>query len=226
MHPVLFELFGRPVYAYGFLLGLGIILGWFLAFRLAGQRELPVGKLKGITVVAVMGALLCARAVYLATNPELWTGASSLLRLEGGGLVAYGGYLGGVAVGYLGCRARGVDFLRFADCVAPSLAFGLMSARLGCFMNGCDFGAVTEGWWGVSFPAGSLAHSHHVAGGLVASGAAVSLPVHATQLYAAAFGLVLGVVLWRRASGDEPRTKGGSFALFLVAYAAFRTRRP
>ena len=222
MHPVLFNLFGRPVYSYGFLLGLGIILGWALAFRWARADGLPVKRLKVVTTVAVLGALFFARVLFLATNPQAWVGPGSLLDFEGGGLVAYGGYLGGFLVGYLGCRSQGIEFLRFMDHVAPCLAFGLMFARLGCFLNGCDYGPVTELPWGVEFPAGSLAHSQHVGLGLVGPGAVSSLPVHPTQLYAAVFGLLLGSGLVAARNRLRVRFRGQLFIAFLVLYAAFR----
>jgi len=99
-----------------------------------------------------------------------------------------------------------VPFLAFADAAAPALAAGLACTRVGCFLYGCDFGArlpeSASGWLKAlgSFPRwdrfegrlhGSPAWSYHVQAYELSSEATHSYPVHPTQLYEVAAGLLL-----------------------------------
>jgi phosphatidylglycerol:prolipoprotein diacylglycerol transferase len=49
--------------------------------------------------------------------------------------------------------------------MAPALMLGIAIGRIGCLLNGCCFGSVTDVSWGIVFPAGSPAHAHQVAHG-------------------------------------------------------------
>ena len=67
------------------------------------------------------------------------------------------------------------------------ISFALV--RVGCFLEGCDYGRPTALPWGVRFPSGSLAAQAHAAAGWVPDGAP-SLPVHPTELYESMLGLL------------------------------------
>jgi phosphatidylglycerol:prolipoprotein diacylglycerol transferase len=92
--------------------------------------------------------------------------------------------------------------------------------RVGCFLNGCCYGEVTQGRCAVSFPAGSIPWYHHVERGLITPLAAGSLPVHPTQLYSAlaGFGLLLLAVAYHK----HRRFDGEVMTIFMVGYAATR----
>ncbi|WP_437572417.1 prolipoprotein diacylglyceryl transferase [Sorangium sp. So ce542] len=135
------------------------------------------------------------------------------------GRAAYGGLLAGVAVAGLVLRRRGAPVLPFLDRLVPGLGITYASVRTGCFLAGCDYGRVTAGALGVRFPAGSPAAADHVAAGWVPLGAP-SLPVHPTQLYEAALGLLASAIaaLWL-ARGHRD---GRAFGTWLALYAAGR----
>ncbi|WP_437945865.1 prolipoprotein diacylglyceryl transferase family protein [Sorangium sp. So ce296] len=135
------------------------------------------------------------------------------------GRAAYGGLLAGVAVAGLVLLRRGAPVLPFLDRLVPGLGITYASVRTGCFLAGCDYGRVTAGALGVRFPAGSPAAADHVAAGWVPLGAP-SLPVHPTQLYEAALGLLASAIaaLWL-ARGHRD---GRAFGTWLALYAAGR----
>src|SRR5204863_6372232 len=97
------------------------------------------------------------------------------------------------------------------------LAFGYGIGRFGCFFNGCDFGVGSSVPWAVRYPPGTEAYSAHVARGWITPGDPLSLPVHPVQLYAAAAGLVMFLVLsrWKAA---WPGQRIWLFALFYGVY--------
>jgi phosphatidylglycerol:prolipoprotein diacylglycerol transferase len=212
VHPVLFHVpvLGLPVYAYGFMLGLGLVIGWNLALLECRRRGWPLAPLmRGIPVV-IACALLGSRWLYLASHLDQAGTVADWFRLSAGGIVAYGGFLGGIAGAALAFGRGGLGFLNMADLMTPSVALGTVLTRIGCFLNGCDFGVPTTAPWGVAFPPGSPAWRLH----------GRELPVHATQLYEAGAALVLfGAVLWvaRRA-----RVPGQVFLFFFTCYGMAR----
>ncbi|WP_437612546.1 prolipoprotein diacylglyceryl transferase family protein [Sorangium sp. So ce834] len=135
------------------------------------------------------------------------------------GRAAYGGLIAGVVVAGLVLLRRGAPVLPFLDRLVPGLGITYASVRTGCFLAGCDYGRVTAGALGVRFPAGSPAAADHVAAGWVPLGAP-SLPVHPTQLYEAALGLLASAIaaLWLVRGHRD----GRAFATWLALYAAGR----
>jgi phosphatidylglycerol:prolipoprotein diacylglycerol transferase len=115
---------------------------------------------------------------------------------------------------------RPFPFWAMCDVAAPAVAIGAAVGRIGCFLNGCCDGAMCNLPWAVRFPAGSHAWVRQVNAGLLPPDAAVSLPVHPTQLYAgiAAF-LVLVLLL---AYYPRQRRQGEIMALLMILYPVTR----
>lgn len=223
MFPVLLEIpgLGRPLYTYGVALGLSIIAGWYFTLWLCERDGLPRKTMGNCYFWGIAASLAGARLLYLITNPDEFTAIGDFFRFQEGGLVAYGGFLGGLLGSYVFCRLERVNIWAWADCTAAPIALGLAITRIGCFCYGCCFGRVaTEsfpGWlraiavrfpnWSVRFPelashdlSGAPAFSHHVAHlGLEAS-AAQSYAILPTQLMESLNGLVLvgALMLLRR----------------------------
>lgn len=231
-----FRLSPVPVYSYGALLSVSLVLGWFLALRLARLAGLPSTICRSGYFVAVLSALVGARAAYVLTNPAQFAAAGAVFDLGGGGLVAYGGFLGGLLGSVVYFRVRRVGWLGWGDAAAPSLALGLLVTRVGCYLYGCDFGtplgATAPGWLrrAGTFPrwqgtdllagSGSPAWLQHVAERGLSPDATVSLPVHPTQLYEAlAGGLLLAGLLWL---WPRRRFRGQVLLTFALAYGGAR----
>ena len=213
MHPVLFEIpgLGIPIYSYGVMLGTSLILAWYVVMYLGAKERIPENVLANCFIVTAVVAIAASRVLYIITNPNEFDTLRDIIDVRRGGLVAYGGFLGGFfgAWGYL--RYHRVPLLSFADVAAPTLALGLGLTRIGCYMYGCDFGApLGEGapeWLRTlgTFPhwengQGSSAWQWHVQHYDLPRDAAHSLPVHPTQLYESLTGfLLLGFTLaiWR-----------------------------
>jgi phosphatidylglycerol:prolipoprotein diacylglycerol transferase len=136
-------------------------------------------------------------------------------------MAAYGGLAGGALGGAAWLRAKKLDAWSMLDACAPSLALGIVCARIGCFLAGCDYGAPTTSFVGTSFPAWSHAFRDHLARGLVDADAPGSLPVHPTELYEAAAGLVLFYVV--RGVAERTSRAGVPFVALVVGYGALRS---
>ncbi len=74
-------------------------------------------------------------------------------------------------------------------------AVALVFIRLGCLLNGCCFGAVSDVPWATRFPRGTWAFWYQYSHNWVESEASASLPVHPLQLYFVAAAVLQASVL-------------------------------
>ena len=75
------------------------------------------------------------------------------------GFVVYGGIILGLAGILLYCKIKKVNALEYLDFMIPHIAIAQGFGRIGCFLAGCCYGAPTDSFIGVVFPAGSIAPS-------------------------------------------------------------------
>lgn len=221
MHPVLLKLpFGLQVYSYGAMLFIAVTVGRALTLRLGEQAGIDRRLSDRFILWTFVWAFVGARLLYVVTTLDQFHSVIEAFEWWNGGVVAYGGFLGGFTCAFVFCRRNGVRLLVWADCVAPSLCVGLAVVRVGCFLAGCDFGQPWSGSWAVRFPAGSPAFVEQRLLGLVPAGATHSLPVHPTQIYESLAGLaLLGLVT---AVMRRRRVWGQPFGALVVGYAVLR----
>ena len=221
MRPILFYLpFGVPLYAYGLMLTVSVLAGRLLALRLAARGGIDAKLADRCAVWTLVGAIVGARLLFVVTNLDQFDHVFEIVAVWKGGVVAYGGFLGGLAAAIAFCRIHNISLLAWADCVAPSLCLGLALTRVGCFLGGCDFGRDWNGPWAVRFPAGSPASVQQAGLGLLPSGAVESLPVHPTQLYESLAGVVLLFLVF--AVRRRQRVAGHALVAFALGYGVLR----
>ncbi|MBI5517461.1 MAG: prolipoprotein diacylglyceryl transferase [Deltaproteobacteria bacterium] len=136
-----------PIYSYGVMLGLSFVVGWYIVLGLTDRQGLDRKVMADCYVFTAFSAIVGSRVLYILTNLDEFrdheTHALSLfmmLRLRSGGLVAYGGFLGGLLGSTAFLRSNNIRLAAWADAAVPSLGTGLCITRLGCYMYGCDFG--------------------------------------------------------------------------------------
>jgi len=218
MHPVMVRIpfVNLPIYSYGVMLGLSLFVAWYIINYLGGKKEnLDRELMSNCFMVTAISALVGSRILYIITNFEELPTPLDWIWISKGGLVAYGGFLGGYLGSHIYLWRKKVPLGVWADCAAPTLGSGLMLTRIGCYLYGCDFGerlpADAPDWlaWLGTFPhwhfpqndpSGSPAFSHHVSTYGLSQSADASFPVHPTQLYESSVGLVLfgvAALVWR-----------------------------
>lgn len=199
MHPILFRLAGHPVEAAGTLYLLAAVLAGSFAVRLCRRQGWDPDDVVPGLLLTVAAAYLGARlhgailAPGFPPNPLL-----ELLRP--GGLSFFGGLISGslAVLGYL--RWKRLPLGAVLDGLAPLGPVLYAMFRLGCWLNGDDYGPPTSLPWGMRFPAGSPPAPE---------------PVHPTQLYEIL--LMLPVFLWLRAPRRAELPAGARiFALCLL----------
>jgi phosphatidylglycerol:prolipoprotein diacylglycerol transferase len=221
MRPVLFWLpLGLPIYSYGVMLGLSLVVGWYITLGLCVKDGMERELMGRCYVWTAVSAVVGARLLYVFTNLDRFDNIIDVFKVNQGGLVAYGGFLGGLVGSTVFCKLKRIRLLAWADCAVPSLCSGLMITRIGCLMFGCDFGKPFNGRWAIQFPKGAPAYLQQLHEQLISADALKSLPVHPTQIYESLNGLVLLGLLflvrrYRKFSGEM-------FIAFFMGYAPLR----
>lgn len=196
-----------PIFSYGVMLGTAMVVGWFLAMRLAKQDGIPGEQAAAIYMWTAVWSIVGARVLYVVTEWHEFANPVDIVLLNKGGLVAYGGMIGGFLASWYGCHKRKIRLLRWADVSAPSVVLGTSITRIGCLLFGCDYGRRADLPWAIRFPQKAPAWQDHVAHFGLDPNALQSLPVHPTQIYEslatlAIFGLLMYLRRVRKFSGE------------------------
>lgn len=213
MYPTLLKFGNFEITTFGFMMFLGFMVAGLILGRQFRKSGLGDELASSVVLAAAVGGILGAKIYYAI----LYRSFDALL--SRGGLVWYGGFIGGfLAVTWVVRRAH-VNWFRAADAIAPALAIGYGLGRIGCFLVGDDYGRPTDSWVGIAFPNGLPPTT---AESLRGFGVAIdpSLPgetllrVHPTQLYEAGASLIFfGILIWASSRWKVP---GRIFALFMV----------
>jgi phosphatidylglycerol:prolipoprotein diacylglycerol transferase len=227
MYPIFFQLGPLTLHAFGLMMALGFVAALAVMRRLSrrGFGGLDDDQLARLIVWIMAGGIVGARLAYVAEHwsSEFAANPGAIIRIDQGGLMFYGGVLGAILAigGY--ARRGGRPLLDLLDLCAVGLPLGHAFGRLGCFLNGCCYGHVCRGAFGVGYPAGSLAWREQVAAGLLPAAAASSLPVVPTQLIELAANLAIFGFLLRLARRHPSRGRVTSAYLLLYAVVRFAT---
>jgi phosphatidylglycerol:prolipoprotein diacylglycerol transferase len=213
VHPLVFHLGSLEITGFGIMVMMGFFMaGWAMQARL---RELERNDQFAwdIVVAGVIGGILGAKLWYVALRGDVG------LLFSRGGLVWYGGLIGGAAAVIFNSIRVKVPVRFTLDLAAPALAMGYALGRVGCFLVQDDYGIPTALPWGMKFPEGlPPTTAHNLAGWGVPIPDGVSpsdvLAVHPTQLYETALMLFVFWLLWRLR--DHRRGTGWLFGFYLM----------
>ena len=218
MHPILFQIpkidLGAwtigpiPIRMYGLMIGIGFLLGIYLAARRAKKEGLNPDLILDLGVYLLLAAIVGSRILYVVTAwQEFARTPLEMFAIWKGGLVFYGGVLGAVPVGIWYVKRHHLPVWQTADIIAPYAALGHAFGRLGCFFAGCCYGAPCSGPLCITF------NDPH-------SLAPLGVPLFPTQLTESGgefliFGLLLLLRRYKKFDGQL-------FGFYLVFYAILR----
>jgi len=204
------------------MLALAFILGTALAQRRSRAQKIDENKIMDLSLAILVASIIGARAFFIAINWQYYRiHAQDIFKIWEGGLVFYGGFILAFFVAMWFMRKNGLPVWKVADIMAPSVALGIALGRIGCFLNGCCYGALSK-QWGISFPGkdNPPVFAQQVADGLISPAAACSLPVLPVQLYFALHGLIIFAVLLFMER--YKRFDGFIFWILVILYSAGR----
>jgi len=185
----------------------GIAGAWFLLSKRVSKENSPVKPeaLEDLIFYAAMGVILGGRVGYVVfyNFNQFIADPIMLFKVWEGGMSFHGGLLGVIFALWFSAKKNQCTLLALTDFIAPVVPIGLLTGRIGNFINAELWGRTTDVYWSFVFPG------------------AGPLPRHPSQLYEAALeGLVLFLILWIYSSKPRPyMAVSGLFALF---YGIFR----
>lgn len=207
MRSTLFKVFGIPVHSYGLMMVIGFALGLWRAARVSRKRYgIEPERVYDLATIILLSGVVGARVVFILLNPQTESWSRFLAITDGGvsGLSFHGGLAFAALAGYLYTRIAKLPFWKCADLLAPSVAIGYAFTRIGCFLNGCCYGAPCNLPWAVRFNENGV----------------LTPPSHPTQLYATLANLVIFLILVRLEKLN--RATGFVFASYVGLYGVYR----
>jgi phosphatidylglycerol---prolipoprotein diacylglyceryl transferase len=224
--PVIFKIGDFAITSFGLMIFFSFIAG---AYTLGKQlerygydSEIAWDMLAWVAISGVLGA----KIYYLGLHWQDLVAHPVRELTSRGGLVWYGGLIGGVTAYYFQVKSKKLPLATMYDAAAPCLAIAYAVGRLGCFLVGDDYGVYTSHPIGIAFPIGSPPSTAGYLRSVGDSGVPANLPdsavvtVHPTQLYEVTLALIMFAILWNL--GRRKMKPGQLFAVWMALYGVER----
>lgn len=200
MHPTICSLGPITIYSYGLMLALAFTIGSALAGLEARKQNFNPEIIFNLAFLAFFSGIIGARIFYVVNNLSYYLkNPPEIFMLQNGGLSWFGGLILGVSSALFYLKKKKLPIYKTLDLIIPFLALGQALGRIGCLLNGCCFGKISQ--YGIYFPVHKL----------------VLIP---TQLYSALVLLAIFIIL--RFLQDRPHKDGQIFFAYLLFYSTKR----
>ena len=208
MYPILIDLWGLTVPSWHFCYFIGALVALLLLLHLVRVKGKVTRRLAiDIYLLCYVAGYFGARILSIIveqTSHDLFSFMRQVFAF--GSLTLYGGVILASVCAFLYTWLRNVSFLLLSDYFSlvflPALAIG----RIGCFLNGDDFGIATDSFFGVVFP--------NLKDGLAR---------HPTQLYESFFCVIAFAFFYKYFEVIKRRFFVGAVGISIVgSYALFR----
>jgi len=214
MHPF-FDILGHQISGYAVMGLIGFAAAVLFLLIMCRRARFSFDDAIYIFVIAMIGVMIGAKILYLITAlPEIvsdWTLITSdpfhyIGAYFSGGMVFYGGLLGGLLAAAWAARYFHIDLPNHFDIFVPAIPLFAGFGRMGCLMEGCCYGKETDSVCHVVFQQSLFAPNN--------------VPLIPTQLYEAIFDFALFVVLVF--AGRKQKRIPRLLTVYLFSYASFR----
>lgn len=205
MHNDLFSISGLTIHGYGLMIALGVLAAIAVGMFRAKRSGLNSEMVLDITLICVFFGFIGAKILFLIVEfPDFLQNPWQIF--SGDGFIVYGGIISGVLAAIVYSKKKKCDFYSYLDLLMPSVSLAQGFGRIGCFLAGCCYGRPTTGWFGITFPKGSIAPA--------------GIPLMPTQLISAGGDLLLAALLI--IYSKHAKYKGNVGAAYLVLYGIGR----
>ena len=145
---VAFRIASKPIYWYGILIMLGVILAVVYASARSRQFGIRQDDLYDAVLFAVPLGIVCARIYYVIFEWEQYKdNLSEIFATWHGGLAIYGGIIGGIIVIVVLCKVKKIYVMDMLDLFASAVPIGQILGRWGNFFNCEAYGSSTTLPW-------------------------------------------------------------------------------
>lgn len=228
MCPILFKLGPFNVYSYGLMMGIGFLVGNYVAVKEFTRKGLDPNFANEITILCVLFGIAGSKILSLVENWGDFLRDPVGLAFSPGGLTWYGGFVLATLAIYLDVRRKKYSFMKVADGLVPALTLGYGIARLGCHFSGDgDYGIPTNLPWGVDYSKGIVPPSvafrdfPEIASKYPHGIVPDNTPLHPTPVYEFLACVLIFIVLWKLRKNARPNGMLFMIYLFLAGIERF-----
>lgn len=194
------------IHGYGVMIALGFIAALLLSYYRAQKNNLKPDAILDLALWCVIGGFLGAKILYLIVEWKTFI-ANPLSAISGSGFVVYGGIITGILIGLGYCKWKKINFFEYLNLIVPQIALAQGIGRFGCFFAGCCYGAPTDSFLGIEFPAGSIAPA--------------GVKLWPTQIFMAVGDLAIAGILFLIWKNEKVRKYTGEIYMILYGVGRF-----
>lgn len=143
------------IHTFGLMMSLGFIAAGTVAYFEFKRKGLNPENVYWLVIASAIGGLVGSKIHYLLLHPEEFRNNPFSSAFSGAGLVWYGGLIGGVIAAAVVVSLYHLPWGRVLDACSPAMAIGYAFGRIGCFLNGDDYGRPSDLPWSMEFRDGS-----------------------------------------------------------------------
>lgn len=216
--------FGFDIAYYGMLIGLGILVGIFIAAAEAKRTKQKAEDYYDLTIYAVIFSIIGARLYYVIFSWDMYKDdLLSIFNIRQGGLAIYGGVIAAIITVCIFAKKRKMSAPLIMDTAGLGLVAGQMIGRWGNFFNREAFGEYTDGLLAMRLPLDAVRSSdvtELMRKHMETVDGVSYIQVHPTFLYESLWCLMVLVVmlLYRK----YKKFDGEVFLLYLFGYGVGR----
>lgn len=221
--PSSFSIGGMEIYLYGVVIGLGLMMGLFMAERAAKVCGMNPDEIWDFAIYAVIFSVLGARIYYVVFQWSEFKGdLKGILNIRQGGLAIYGAVIGAFLTLFIFCKLKKRNPFQLGDCGVQGLVLGQAIGRWGNFFNREVFGEYTNNLFAMRIPIDAVRDPSDITANIsshIPEGANY-IQVHPTFLYESALNFALFfLMVWYH---KRKKFNGEICLLYLGGYGIIR----
>ncbi len=202
MHRIIAEIGPVTIYSYGLMIAFAFMFCSIFMVRDAKKFGIKGDDYFDCLLAALFGGLVGGRLLFVALNWQEYSwNILRIVMVNEGGLAIQGALVVGVAAASIACKIKKIPVWKALDIAAPYIALGQAIGRVGCFLNGCCYGVVTDSRFGVIFPGDTVKR------------------IPAQLIFSLALVVIFLVLLFLR---KHKRFDGYTFSMYLIIFGAYR----
>lgn len=212
LDPVIFSIGSFVVRWYGLMIDIAVIVVVFWALHgVQKSAKINYDTVLNAALIGVPSGIIFSRILHIIDHWSYFSTQPISALFSGEGLTIYGAVLGAVVGLWIYSKIGHFQFGILADIIAPATILGQAIGRIGCFLNGCCFGLVTDLPW-------SILYTHPSSFGFLASSnLAEGFGLHPSVVYEFIWDLIVFGLLLK--IGKRFKPDGTLFAFYLAFYA-------
>jgi phosphatidylglycerol---prolipoprotein diacylglyceryl transferase len=151
MYPVLFQKGIITIYSYGLMFSIAGLVVLFFAVKEAKHKNIKPSIIYDVFFWSMISGIAGARLCYILLDLKYFLyNPKEIIMLNHGGLVFYGGVFFALIVVGSVVKRKQTNFREILNVFIPYIPLGHAIGRIGCLLNGCCYGKVTNLFFAVN----------------------------------------------------------------------------